>query len=285
MPDTGTSEYGEVLDTKIMFWDTLRKKTDKLLIFFLLSLVWSSACVILSEGILYSEFWILVLLLPWLLILVWLAYIYIEIREAFWRQLALKYHWEYTLSKNLTKEKALLFKQGHTPLVYHGISGSYNNQPFHIFEYQYTVGSGKHQTTYSFTVFEVKFTGTFPHLYLNHRGDWYSNTPSMFSSLAQISVPKEFADRFKLYAPKEYEIETLEIFTPEIFALLLDLKWNHDMEFVDGELVIYRRVTFSSFTKLDAELGKIKKFVDILSPRLNRLKLEKVGDISPSLRS
>ena len=173
---------------------------------------------------------------------------------------------------------------GHSKMAQHGIDGTYNNQPFHVFEYQYTVGYGKHSTTYSLTVFEVKFKGTFPHLYLNYKGDWYANTPSPFASLAQISVPKEFENKFKLYAPKEYEIETLEIFTPDIFALLIDSEWNHDMEFIDGELVIYTNKRFNSFVKLDAELVKIKKFIDILAPRLNKLKLAQIGDISYTLK-
>lgn len=276
-------EYGEVLDTKKVFFQTLRKNSKKIILFILLSFLWSCAWIVFTPDLLHllpSELGFLLIFLPWFFIIGWLCLLYGNIRKAFWMQLALKYKWEYTFTKNISYEKALLFKIGHSQAARHGIIGSYNNLPFHIFEYDYTVGSGKHKTTYYFTVFEIKFTGTFPHLYLNYKSDWYSNSPSMFSSLAKISVPKEFEDKFKLYAPKEYEIETLEIFTPEIFALLLDSNWNHDMEFVDGELVIYRKAKFNNFTALDAELNKIKKFVDILSPRLNRLRVNQIGDIS-----
>ena len=55
------------------------------------------------------------------------------------------------------------------------------------------------------------------------------------------------------------------------------------MEFVDGELVIYSKRKFNSFAELDAELNKIKKFIDVLSPLLSRLKLTPIGDISHSL--
>ena len=278
------SEYGEVLDVKQVFFQALKKKTKKIVFAVLLLLIWTVICILyLPPQITSSELGFWIPAFPWLLLGVWFMIIYSKVREAFWKQLAVKYGWEYTLSKDISSEKALLFNIGHSPNVGYGISGSYNNQPFHIFEYDYTVGSGKSKTTYSFTVFEIKFTGTFPHLYLNYKSDWYSNAPSMFSSLAKITLPSEFEDRFKLYSPKEYEVETLEIFTPNIFALLLDSKLNHDMEFVDGELVIYRRKRFNSFTELDAELDKIKKLIDILSPLLNRLKLEPIGDISHSL--
>ena len=230
-----------------------------------------------------SDWGMILIGIPWFIFFGYLGVIYSKVREAFWMQIASKYGWTYTRYKNTLKEKALLFSMGDSIEVGHGITGNYNDQPFHIFEYTYEVGHGKHKATFSFTVFEIKFTGTFPHLYLNYKSDGYANTPALFSSLATLSLPPEFENEFKLYAPKEYEIETLEIFTPDILSHLLDCGWKHDMEFVEGELVIYRRSHFNNFNDLDAELNKIKKFVDILSPKLNRLKLTEIGDHSALL--
>ncbi|OGI68057.1 hypothetical protein A2738_02610 [Candidatus Nomurabacteria bacterium RIFCSPHIGHO2_01_FULL_42_15] len=273
-------EYGEVLDTKQAFFAVLKKKSKNIFLAVFISTAWSVCFFIfLPKEITLSDLGFYILITPWVLFGVYLAMLYSKVREAFWMQLALKYKWDYIATKNTLDEKALLFKIGHSPKSHHGISGTYNGQPFHIFEYQYTVGYGKHKTTYSFTVFEIKFSGTFPHLYLNYKGDWHANPPSMFSSLANISVPPQFADKFKLYSPKEYEIETLEIFTPEIFAELLDSKWDHDMEWVEGELVIYTRKKFNNFASLDAEVARIKKFIDVLSPRLNKSKLSSIGDL------
>jgi hypothetical protein len=278
-------EFGEVLNTRKTFFLALKKESKKIILVIIFASAWSLVCFkFLPASFVSSDLGFYIVILPWFLLLFWFMMIYSKVREAFWKQLALKYKWEYTPHKSIHNEKALLFKIGRPQMVCHGIAGSYNNQPLHIFEYEYTIGSGKNKTTYSFTVFEVKFTGTFPHLYLNYKNDWYSNTPAMFSSLAKISVPAEFEDKFKLYSPKEYEVETLEIFTPEVFSTLLDLEWNHDMEFVDGELVIYRKKRFGNFADLDAELNKIKKFIDLLAPRLNKLKLYQIGNISSSLK-
>src|SRR3989338_860681 len=198
------NEYGEVIDTRRVFLVTLKKKAQKIIFFALFSFTWSYLWIIFVPDILSSYFGFFVFILPGSFLLMWICKIYAEIREAFWWQLAQKYNWQYTGSKSISDERALLFKIGHSPSVGHGIIGSHNNQPFHIFEYEYTIGYGRYKTTYSFTVFEIKFTGTFPHLYLNYKKDWYSNTPPLFSSLAQISVPEEFEKKFKLYAPKEY---------------------------------------------------------------------------------
>lgn len=275
---------GEVLDVEKAFRAEIIKKPKRLFIQILISSVWTIFFFnYLSFSSVGQNNWVLVVWFPWFLFFVWFVILYSRIQTAFWKQLAFKYGWEYEWGKNLAEEKGLLFQIGHSKKARHGIVGSYSSQPFYIFEYRYSIGKGKSKVSYSLTVFEVKFTGTFPHLYLNFKGNWYSNSPSFFSSLANISVPGEFVDKFKLYAPKEYEIETLEIFTPEVFEYLIDSGWDYDMEFVDGELVIYNSKEFNNFTDLDAEIAKIKKFVDILAPRLNKLKLTKIGDISPTL--
>jgi len=274
----------DVLNTNKAFSQILKKRREKIMLFILIVAICIFILLKFSPNIIINTNLILFITsIPLFIMVMWLGILYSKIREAFWRQIALKYNWTYTPAKDISKEKALLFSVGHSKKAHNGITGNYNNLPFYIFEYQYTIGSGKDSRTYNFTVFEVKFTGTFPHLYLNYQNDWYSNSPSIFSSFAKISLPQEFADKFKLYVPKEYEIEALQIFTPDVFSILLDSNWNHDMEFVDGELIIYSNKQFSNFTDLDSELTKIKKFVDILSPLLNRFKLHQIGDYSSSL--
>ncbi len=273
----------EILDTNKAFLKALRANKKKITQYSILCVLWSIGCIFLVPWSFLSEFGLLIMGFPWFIFFGYMSSVYSKARESFWMQISTKYGWTYTHHKNILKEKALLFGIGHSISVGHGISGNYQDRPFHIFEYEYAVGSGKQKTTYSFTVFEVKFTGNFPHLYLNYKDDGYANTPALISSLAKLSLPKEFEDKFKLYSPKEYEIETLEIFTPDFFTHLLNCGWKHDMEFVDGELLIYRRSQFNNFTDLDTELNTIKKFVDFLSPRLNRLTFTHIGDHSPLL--
>ncbi len=282
---TDHQEFGEVLDTNKVFLQAIRTRINYIAGAILVSIIWDFIFYnFLSPEFLTSGFGLLILAVPWGISAFFLFVLYAKIREAFWKKLAEKYGWEYASHKNISGEKALIFNIGDSKEAWHGISGKYNNQPFHIFEYEYSQGEGRSKSTYDFTIFEIKFSGTFPHLYLNYKNDWYSARQALFTSLAKISLPTEFEKKFKLYAPKEYEIETLEIFTPDVFSYLLEAGWNHDMEFVDGELVIYNKSKFRSFEALDAELTKIKKFIDILSPKLNRLKLTQIGDISPSLK-
>lgn len=279
------NEYIEVLDTRKAFIQALKARKWKIISAVLFTILWIFGVFKFTSNVpIEGDSEIIISALPVIGIIFWLNIVYSEIRQAFWKQLALKYKWIYTSTKDISGEKSLLFNIGHSKNVSNGIMGDYNNLPLQIFEYEYTVGSGKNKRIYSFTVFEVKFRGTFPHLYLNYTNDWYSNSPSMFSSFSIISLPQEFANKFKLYVPKEYEIEALQIFTPDVFSLLLDSNWDHDMEFIDGELIIYSNKKFANFTDLDNELNKIKEFIDILSPLLNKFKLHQIGDYPSSLK-
>lgn len=269
---------------KASFIDALKREYWELIFVAIASSIWVIACLfVLNKEFILSKPGMFLILAPVFGLLLWFSEIYKKARKDFWQQLALKYNWDYVFRRDVADEKALLFHAGHSPSVQNGISGNYNNHPFFIFEYEYSVGYGKSRRTHSCTVFEIKFKGTFPHIYLNYKNDYHSNPPSFFASLGNIPVPTEFEKQFKLYAPEKYEQETLQIFTSEIFALLIDSEWKHDMEFVDGELIIYREIKFDNFTSLDSELTQIKKFIDILAPRLNHSKLAQIGDLSPLL--
>lgn len=278
-------EFGKVENIKKTFASELKKRYRKIIFWTIFSVVWTGlGLYFFAETLLDSSLGFFVLISPWIGLWTWLASLHMRVREAFWVQLASKYNWIYDLRKNFKQEKALVFQRGHSKNLVNGISGILNDHPFHIFEYEYSIGEGKGKQTFVLTIFEVKFKGGFPHLYLDYKSNSYSTKQDIGgTALAKLPLPKEFEDVFKFYSPKKYEIETLEIFTPDVFAHLLDAGWNHDMEFVDGELVIYRKIRLNSFVELEEELDKIKKFVDILSPQLNRLRLTTIGDISHSL--
>lgn len=221
--------------------------------------------------------------IPWAFLIGWYLRILLKARSEFWKQLAVKKGWTYEPTADVSHEKAAMFHIGHSRVALNNIEGSYKDDPFRIFEYTYIVGHGKSSRAYRFTIFEIKFEGTFPHVYLNRKGDLYSHVSSMKSSLTKLPVPNEFEKAFELYAPQKYEVEALQIFTPDVFALLLDKGWNYEMEFVDGELVIYKPAQLQSLRDLESELQKVQEFVDVLAPKLNHMRLTQIGNHSPIL--
>lgn len=218
------------------------------------------------------------LLAPWFGFFIWYALVAAKMRGEFWKKFAASRGWTYEEDKDISAEKALLFTVGRARTAIHAVTGTLLGQPLSIFEYEYTLGGGKHKRTYHFTVFELLFSGSFPHLFLNNTEN--SDYLLLFNrlSLPALHLPAEFEKRFKLSAPKQYEIEAFQIFSPDTLAFLLSQEWPHDFELVDRELIITRPRQVQSLSELETELAQVEALALHLAPKLNRLAFTPIGD-------
>ncbi|MDO8594598.1 MAG: hypothetical protein Q7R93_03745 [bacterium] len=232
-------------------------------------------------GLLFGPFFFIFFLAGGLL--AWYALIRHKMQAQFWNEFAAARGWSYTPNKSIDGEKALLFREGENREALHAVTGTYHEQPFSIFEYTYTQGSGKSKTTYHYTIFEVRFSGVFPHFYLNNiaSGDYIPFSEKLF--LPKLSLPAEFEKQFVLYAPKQYEIEALEVFSPDILDFFLTEKWTYDFELTDSELIISRPGHINSTAELESELQTVQRLTDRLAPKLNRMRFAQIGDYKPTL--
>ena len=204
-----------------------------------------------------------------------------KLETAFWKEVATQYGYAYVY-RPYFQDKALMFQEGHGKATGHGLTGTLLDRPFRFFQYRYTTGSGKHRQTHHYCVSEIVFTGSFPHIYLNNvRNRNLTSIKSFF--LPRVALPAPLEGKFNLHGPKGYEIEVLEIFTPDILAHLLDVDWQHDFELVDQKLYIFREKPLRTKQELEEEIERLQKFLTILTPKLNRMKLAPIGDLSHKL--
>ena len=220
---------------------------------------------------------------PWLALFGWFAHIRSKVQLQFWKAFAASRGWTYVENKSIIGEKALLFREGSERRVLHAIEGGLARMPLSILEYQFTTGSGKHKQTHYYTVFELVFSGSFPHLYLNNQrnGDYLPLSERLF--LPRLPLPAAFEKEFKLYAPKQYEIEALQIFSPDTLQFLLDTKWPHDFELVERELIIVRPSHIETLEELERECANAERLATYLAPTLNRMNFATVGTYAPML--
>lgn len=176
-------------------------------------------------------------------------------------------------------ESGIMFKQGNGRMVNHYIDGVIEGRQFRIFNYTFGVGSGRSKKIYKYTVFAFRFDGRFPHIYLNNIHNSYS-----IKTGEQVKLPSEFEKQFILSAPRKYEIEALEIFTPDVLSKLLDMKLVHDIEFVEQEMIIFADGVVSDFEKLEKEFNMAIELENLLDKKLDRFKFEKIGDMSHNLK-
>lgn len=201
------------------------------------------------------------------------------VRKMFWVQLAQANNWEYVYDFDFSQENAVMFQQGYRKHISHYIRGVIDNRPFRAFNYNFSVGSERYskysQRTYEYTVFAFRFEGVFPHAYLNSSHNKYS-----ISAGEKIPLASEFEKKYSLSAPKDYEIEALEIFTPDILVKLIDGGYIYDVEFIDNEMFVFIDGTTNTFELLKTELSRVLELVDLFDNKLDAFKFHKIGDMS-----
>jgi len=237
-------------------------------------------------GVIISSVIILVLLgghemlftYPFFFIFLYFALTVSKIRTLFWKKFAELNGWKYKESFGLKQGQGIMFRQGHDRHISHCIEGVIDGKNFRIFNYNFSSGLRKHRKTYFYTVFTFKFNGTFPHIYLDNKTNSYS-----IKIGESIPLPTEFEKSFSLSAPKEYEIEALEIFTLDVLASLLDNKFGHDVEFVNQEMLIFFYGQISDSEQLEREFKRALDLEDLLDEKLDRFKFEQIGDMPTRL--
>lgn len=222
---------------------------------------------------------LIIILAPFLLVVFYFGYYHNKIRISFWKQFAEINGWQYKGSGDSKQESGIMFKQGDDRSISHTIEGVIDGRQFRIIEYDFSVGSGKSKKTYYYAVFAFKFNGSFPHIYLNNKYNSYG-----LSVGEKIPLSSEFEKRFTLFAPKEYEIEALEIFTPDILANLLDNGFPHDVEFINQEVLIFTNGQINDFNQLEKEFKRALEIEDLLDEKLDKFKFEKIGDMPHILK-
>ncbi|MDO8336121.1 MAG: hypothetical protein Q7T74_05080 [Candidatus Saccharibacteria bacterium] len=109
--------------------------------------------------------------------------------------------------------------------------------------YEFTTGSGKNETTHTFSFVKIKLPRRLPNMVLDSKANntfgKISNLPTGLSSNQRLSLEGNFDSYFTLYTPAEYKTDALYIFTPDVMQALVDSAKDYDCEVIDDNFYIY----------------------------------------------
>lgn len=114
-----------------------------------------------------------------------------------------------------------IFQRGHSNRVRDVIRGTLDTHAVCVYLFQFTVGYGKSARTYTDSVFEVQFDGTFPHIILSNA---YTSGFGFLGAAAKeerVKLEGDFSKYFDLQIEKGLETEAYEIFTPDVMQDLI----------------------------------------------------------------
>ena len=212
-------------------------------------------------------------ILPVILIFAWWSRLKKQVEDKFLANFARANGYSYEAQGAVGETYGSIFRIPGTSRASDIISGTYHGQSLRLFLYDLTQGSGRSQVVYRNTIFELTVPGQVPAMFLNskHSHNFGLNVVAVTGIHNTISLEGDFDDRFTLHAAQEVNIEALEVFAPNLMAMLEDESRGYDIEFIAGRIYIY----------LDKYINTAEDLQQIF--RLGQLLIDNVAPVSTRL--
>ncbi len=247
----------------------LKNYKSKALIFILAVVVYEYLVYRFVQNFAPGSDWQILHFLPVVII----AYIYKstqeKIRHEFYQQIAAKLNFTYSQAALPRGETGAIFQVGHGKRMEDILSGKLLNLPVKMFNYFYTVGSGKSAQHFEKTIWQINFSTALPPVLLlsdfQSFGDFLSN--NNLKNVSKIELPVSVENKFSLYSEKKFEIEALQIFTPNVLEKINNDFANFSLDFADHNLYIYAKTLISN----SESMNKFVEFAAYISGKLIKL--------------
>ena len=164
-----------------------------------------------------------------------------------------------------------MFTKGNHRSKTNVIKGLLENHRIQIFNYDFEIGSGKNRIPYSYTVFEIDYDNRIPKMFLRvDKNAWQMFKPS-FVNGRRLNLEGNFDDFFDLFVENDFEIEALQIFTPDIMQKLMTDWKQFTLEFTGDKIYIYTTFHIDKSKNLEAMHSLAKFLIDKLSIVIKRM--------------
>jgi hypothetical protein len=208
--------------------------------------------------------------------LAFLAYGYIQknIRHAFMQQFAKANSFSYQRQADLGQFPAPYLEMGHSRKIEDVVSGKYLDLPVSFFTFGCTIGYGRNAKHILFTACEIHYTANLPRIFLDAHHHEFMNIDIFRKPMDGeiVSLEGDFNKYFTLYVPRGFEIEALQIFSPDVMAKLIDKSKEFSLEFFGDHLYIYSSKAIDTKQGLYSIYDLAKILISELAPVLERLK-------------
>lgn len=212
------------------------------------------------------------ILAPIILFFGFQAYVHNKILSIFMRQFAAANHYQYQQDETLDGLNGFAFDIGHSRKATNVVSGQYQGHPLKLFHYNYTIGYGKHSHTYYLTVFKLTLDVRLTDLFLrSKRLDFGKSLTLTFKNEQQIHLEGNFDQFFTLLAPKGFQIEALQIFSPDFMLKMRDEWQDFSLEFIGNDIYLYCENIIDKKDKLYKMYDLARHLLEAMKPALAKM--------------
>lgn len=216
----------------------------------------------------------------WLVIGPALAYLYFfthikkNIQHIFFKQFADANGFHYEKASQVLPRDGAIFQVGNAKNIEDMVTGSFGTFPLAIFNYHYSVGRGKNAVHYEQTILQIDFKSPVPSMLLliDKKGFGDKLYDNNLRHISKISLPAEIEEHFDLFAEKKFEVEALQIFTPDVLARLYDHHRDFSFDFVGTKLYLYGKKVITTKEEMQSAYDAAQYMINHLADDVRRMR-------------
>jgi hypothetical protein len=220
-----------------------------------------------------------IFIFPVFIVVIIFAYIWQKLVASFLKRFAEQIGFSYQDEGDILSVEGTIFNYGRKQNISKIISGKYFGKDTRFFIFATTIGSGKQRHKEYYSVLEIAFNTLLPDILLYSKHSSNEFATMFLRNEGRISLEGDFNEYFNLYTPKDYEVETFQIFTPDVMQMFIDNGKELSVEMFKDKVYLYFPAEVSSkqqlinifnlakdiILKLDNTFGDIKGDVEDMS--------------------
>ncbi len=194
-----------------------------------------------------------------------------KVLREFMQQFALANKMTYSQKGDASSLTGALFNLGHSHSMTNVVSGSFTDNNLSLFDYQYTIGSGKNSHTYACTATQIDYPSVLAPVLLTVDYQSFGGIVPFFGAWEKIKPEGNFDKNFDLYTKKEFEIEALQIFSPDFMVKMLGSWPEFNLEFNGNKIIVFYNRIITTKTELQKMFDLIKYLIVRIEPLAQRM--------------
>jgi hypothetical protein len=164
-----------------------------------------------------------------------------ELRHELYKQFALVNGFSYQAKGWLEDQVGAIFSIGSNKIMQDIVSGNLAGCPLKLFNYFYTVGSGKHSNTYTRTVLSLNLEMDLPSTILLQDKSVFGDdlSDNNIRNISRLPLSAELEKHYTLFSERKMEIEALQIFSEDFLTSIKDKFPEYSLDFFGKTFYVY----------------------------------------------
>ena len=164
------------------------------------------------------------------------------------------------------------------------VAGNVYGSNFRLFEYEYTIGSGKDRQVFRNTVMSFELKNNFTHILLDSKNN-QGGARLVRKSAERLSLEGNFDEFFSLYVDPKHRVDALSIISPDVMQTIMRANKSYDIEIIGPTVYLFAEGDRRNKYHIKDLFRGAKKILDELNHRAKSFSMTHAQDTHMDMRS